>query len=108
MGRKGESCSPGGLGVAGPRFCGDCGPTRSGVWGLLLSRPGAMGLEVMATSPTSAPGSKLGESQALFLRLGQPLIPACGSAFSAWWCRKEDEVLGSHDRHTPTLALVLG
>lgn len=61
VGRKGESCSPGGLGVAGPRICGDCGPRRSGVWGLLLSKPGTMSLEVMATSPTSAPGSKLGE-----------------------------------------------
>lgn len=77
-GKAGESYSPGDLSVAGPRICGDCGPRRSGVWGLLLNRPGVMGLEVMANPPTAAPGSKLGESQALLPRLGQPLILACG------------------------------
>lgn len=74
--RNGESCSPGGLGVAGPRICGDCGPRRNGVWGLLLSRPRAVGLEAMANSPTAAPGSKLGDGQTLLPRLGQLSIPA--------------------------------
>lgn len=43
MGRKGRP------GCCRPRIYEDCGPKRSGVWGLLLSRPGATGLEAMAS-----------------------------------------------------------